>query len=114
MEWPEIIIGILTGLATAIPLVIKLVEYIQMAIKEKNWNSLLELVMNLVQEAEGKFDNGVDRREWVLMMVKASSDTINYDINLEQVGALIDSLCALSKVVNAPAQEVVLEGEVSE
>lgn len=105
MKWYEIVISMLTGLATAIPLVIKLVEYVKKSIKEKNWNDLLKLITNLMQEAEGKFDNGADRREWVLMMVKASADTINYDINLEQVGDLIDSLCAMTKVVNAPNVE---------
>ena len=36
-------------------------------------------------EAEAKFNNGSDRREWVLMCVKASADTIQYDIDLELV-----------------------------
>lgn len=104
-NWYEIIISILSGLAVAIPLVIKLVEYVQKAIKEKNWKDLLELVTNLMKEAEEKFDNGTDRKEWCLMMVKASADTINYDIDLEQVSNLIDSLCAMSRVVNAPKEE---------
>lgn len=104
-NWYEIIISVLSGLAVAIPLVIKLVEYVQKAIKEKNWKDLLELVTNLMKEAESKFDNGTDRKEWCLMMVKASADTINYDIDLEQVSNLIDSLCAMSRVVNAPKEE---------
>lgn len=103
MEWYEILISILTGLATAIPLVIKLVEYVKKSIQEKNWNKLLNLVMNLMQEAEGKFQNGTERKEWVLMMVKASADTIDYDIDLDVVAEMIDSLCAMTKVVNAPS-----------
>ena len=102
MEWYEIAISILTGLITAIPLVIKLVEYVQKSIKEKNWANLLKLVMNLMAEAEQKFENGSDRRSWVLSMVEASAKTINYEIDLEQVGELIDSLCAMSKLVNVP------------
>ena len=102
MDWYEVIISILSGIAVAIPLVIKLVEYVRKAIKEKNWKDLLELVTNLMKEAEGKFDNSTDRKEWCLMMVKASADTINYDIDLEQVSNLIDNLCAMSRVVNAP------------
>lgn len=109
MTWYEIVISMLTGLAAAIPLVVKLVEYVQKAIKEKNWNDLLKLVTNLMEEAEGKFDNGEERREWVLMMVKASADTINYDISLDEVGKLIDSLCAMTKIVNAPKTEEVSE-----
>ena len=102
MEWYEIVISVLTGLAATIPLVIKLIEWVQLAIKEKNWNNLLTLVMNLMAEAEGKFDNGADRKTWVLSMVEASAKTINYDVDLEQVGQLIDALCAMSKQVNAP------------
>ncbi len=104
MEWYEILTSILTGLAITIPLVVKLVEYVQKAIKEKNWNNLLGLIMRLMAEAEEKFDNGSDRKQWVLGMIEASADTINYDIDLEVVGELIDSLCAMSKVVNAPKE----------
>ena len=38
----------------------------------------------------------------VLQMVKSSADTINYDVNMDEVGALIDSLCDMSKVINTP------------
>ena len=104
MEWYEIIVSILSGLLVTIPLVVKLVEYVKIAIHEKNWNQLLALVMRLMAEAEEKFDNGADRREWVLGMVEASADIVDYEINLEQVGELIDSLCAMSKKVNAPKE----------
>ena len=106
MEWYEILISVLTGLITAIPLVVKLVEFVSKSVKEKNWNALLKLVTELMKEAEEKFDNGADRKEWCMAMVKASADTINYDINMDQVGELIDSLCAMSKIVNAPSDAV--------
>lgn len=105
MEWIEILVSILSGLATAIPLIVGLVKYIQKAIKEKNWNQLVSMVMNFMQEAENKFDNGLERKEWVLMMVKASADTIDYDIDLAQVSEMIDALCNLTKVVNPPVTE---------
>jgi len=101
MEWVKLALAIISGLATAIPLVIKLVEYVQKATKEKNWNKMLDLVIDLMEEAEAKFAEGADRKEWVLAMVKASADTINYDVDIEAVGAMIDSLCDMSKVVNA-------------
>lgn len=109
MEWYEVIISILSGLVAVIPLVVKLIEYVKKATKEKNWNDLLKLVTNLMEQAEGKFDNGDERKEWVLMMVKASADTINYDIDLNQVAGMIDSLCAMTKVVNAPKVEEKIE-----
>lgn len=102
MEWSEFIVSILAGLAAAIPLVVKLVEYVQKAVKEKNWEKMLELVMDLMEVAETKFESGADKKEWVLAMVKGSADSINYDIDIDAIGALIDSLCDMSRVVNAP------------
>lgn len=106
MEWLKYIVPILSGIATAIPLVIKLVEYVQKAIKEKNWNQLLALIINLMAAAESQFETGAERKEWVMSMVQASASTINYDINLDEISALIDNLCAMSKVVNAPTESV--------
>ena len=92
----NIIVSILTGLATAIPLVIQLVKYVQKATKEKNWKQLLTLVTNLMEEAEKKFE----RKEWVMMAIKSSADTINYPIDMDEISNLIDSLCDMSKIVN--------------
>lgn len=104
MEWHEIFIEILKGLIIVVPLVVSLVKYIKQAIQEKNWQQLVALVMNLMAEAEGKFDNGADRKAWVLKMIEASANTINYPIDIEQVGELIDNMCKMSKVVNAPQE----------
>ena len=111
MDWMDFVVDVLSGLAVAIPLIIGLVKYVKEAIKEKNWKKLMDLVMNLMVQAEAKFDNGVERKEWVLMMVKASADTIDYDIDLNVVAEMIDSLCSLTKVVNPP---VVTETEAIE
>ena len=105
MEYLDIILSIVAGLAAAIPLVIKLVQYVQKAIKEKNWGQLLDLVMSLMEEAEEKFADGATRKEWVMAMVQASAESINYDIDLAAISELIDSLCDLTKKVNAPADE---------
>lgn len=104
MEWYEIVLNIISGLAIAIPLVIELVKYVKMAIKEKNWDKLLSLVIKLMSEAEEKFDNGADRKTWVIDMVNTSADIINYDIDAEKLGELIDSLCSMSKKVNIPKE----------
>ena len=106
MEWYEIVISILSGLVAAIPLVVELIKYVKMAIQEKNWGNLVVLVMQLMMEAEEKFENGADKKEWVLGMVESSAGVINYEINMEQVSQLIESLCAMSKSVNAKKEEV--------
>lgn len=105
MNTVELITAVLAGLATAIPLVISLVKYIKESIKEKNWSHLLNLIMNLMQEAEKKFDDGATKKEYVLALVKASADSINYDIDTDAIGELIDSLCDMTKAVNAPSDK---------
>ena len=105
MEYLDIILSIVAGLAAAIPLVIKLVQYVQKAIKEKNWGHLLDLVMNLMEEAEEKFADGATRKEWVMAMVQSSAESINYDVDIAAISELIDSLCDLTNTVNPPADE---------
>lgn len=100
MQWIDLAASILVGLATAIPLVIKLVEYVQKAIKEKNWNVILGMVMNYMATAEQMFDNGAERKEWVLAMVTESAKTVNYDIDMAVISGLVDNLCAMSKKIN--------------
>lgn len=102
-EWVKYAVSILSGLAAAIPLVVSLVNYVKKAIQEKNWGNLMKLVMNLMSEAEKKFDNGADRKEWVIAMVQASANSINYPVDINALGDLIDKLCAMSKAVNPPA-----------
>lgn len=112
MEYLDVILSIVAGLAAAIPLVVKLVQYVTAAVKEKNWNKLLDLVMNLMEEAEIKFADGATRKEWVMAMVQASAESINYDIDMSAISALIDSLCDLTKKVNAE-EEVSTKAEIS-
>lgn len=69
MDILELLIEILAGLAVVIPLVIKLIEYVKKSTMEKNWNNLIRLLMNLMATAEEKFDNGADRKQWVIAMV---------------------------------------------
>ena len=98
MDWLEIlkyIAAIASGLAAAIPLVIQLVKYIKQAVKEKNWGVVLEKVMKLMETAETKFKDGAERKEWVLAMLKASADGINYDIDYDAIADMIDSLLLL-------------------
>jgi hypothetical protein len=105
MEWLEIILGIVTGLAACIPLVIKLVQYIEKAIRAKQWPKLLELVMKFMTDAEKNIEDGATRKEWVLQMVEASAGTVDYDIDMNEVSNLIDSLVEMSKKVNVSKGE---------
>lgn len=105
VEWVNVIVSILSGLAVAIPLVCKLVEYVKKAIEEKNWGQLVTLIMGYMEEAEKKFATGAEKKEWVMGMVESTAATINYPIDMEVVSALIDQLCSMSKVVNGKESE---------
>lgn len=110
MEWVNVIVSVLSGLAVAIPLVIELVNYVKKAAQEKNWAAVLKLVMNWMTEAEKKFADGASRKEWVMSMVIASADTINYPMDDEaiaKIGTTIDEICAASKVLNSNAKTTV-------
>ena len=105
MDVLQLVVSALAGLAATIPLVVQLVKYVQKAVKEKNWPKVIEMVTNYMERAETMFETGADRKESVMAMVKASADTINYDIDMDAIGKLIDSLCGMSKVVNAPGEK---------
>ena len=89
----SLIVALLSGLATCIPLAYKLVQYVQKAAQEKNWNDLME-------QAEKKFTDGATRKEWVMAMVQTSAEYINYPVDSVALGKLIDTLCDMSKIVN--------------
>ena len=98
--WIQAIISILSGIAVLVPLMIKLVQFIQANTREKNWNQMLKLVMNLMTEAEDKFDRGADKKEWVMGELQAMAGTLNYDIDWDVVSDMIDKICDVSKELN--------------
>jgi hypothetical protein len=98
--WIEIIISILTGLAAAIPLVIKLVDEIKKAHKEKNWKSVVQLVLKLMTEAEQVYADGADKKAYVMSSIKAMESTLQYDIDEDAIGSLIDAVVAATKKIN--------------
>jgi hypothetical protein len=100
MEWLELIIAILSGMSVCVPLVIKLIDYIKALAKEKNWGKLIVIVSNFMAEAETLYLDGASKKEYVINSVLAIAKTIDYPIDKEILGELIDSLAALSKKVN--------------
>lgn len=103
MDWLEIlklIAAIASGLAATIPLVVQLVKYVKIAIKERNWGLVLNKVMTLMETAETKFKEGAERKEWVMAMLKAGADGINYDIDYDAISEMVDRLCTMSKIIN--------------
>lgn len=109
----NIIVAILTGLVTCIPLAVKLYQAVKQAVQEKNWGHLLGLVVDLMEEAETKFADGTTRKEWVMAMVQTSAEYINYPVDTEALSKMIDALCDMTNVVNAPAIEEPTEGSTT-
>ena len=105
-EWAQLIAAVLAGVATAIPLVVKLVELAGNIKREKNWKQMLDLVMALMDDAEVMFTDGADKKQWVLAGVMELSGVVDYDIDLDALSHMIDKLCIFSKRVNAPVGEV--------
>lgn len=96
----NLVVALLAGLATCIPLVLKLVQYVKKATQEKNWAGLLDLVMKLMEQAEKKFTDGATRKEWVMAMVQTSAEYISYPMDVTSLGEMIDQLTNLTKNVN--------------
>ena len=101
MEWYEIIISIISGIAACAPVVIKLVSYIKALAQEKNWSKLIVIVSNFMAEAETLYPDGASKKEYVINSIMAISKTIDYPIDKDMLSELIDSLTKLSKKVNA-------------
>lgn len=100
MEWLELIIAIISGVATCIPLVIKLVNCIKALAKEKNWSKLIVIVSDFMAEAETLYQDGASKKDYVTNSVLAIAKTVDYPIDEDVLGELIDSLATLSKKVN--------------
>ena len=96
----NVIVAVLAGLATCIPLVLKLVQYVKKATQEKNWGGLLDLVMRLMEQAEKKFADGATRKEWVMAMVQTSAEYVNYPLDTQALSNMIDELVKVTNKVN--------------
>ena len=106
--WIQIVISILSGIAVAIPLIIKLIEVVKKATKEKNWNLLLKMTIDYMTEAEKNIASGAERKQWGMSMVSASAANINYAMTVEDVKKLedlIDAICDASKIINNSANK---------
>lgn len=114
--WIEIIIAVLTGLATCIPLVIKLVQTIKDSVKAKNWAPTMQLVLRLMAEAEENYSTGSEKKAYVLDGIAALEDTLNYDVDMEAIDAMVDAIIIATKKINVNAEdaEIVEEDMIEE
>ena len=100
-NWINLIIAILSGLVTCIPLVVQLVKYIKVAIQEKNWSKVMQLVLNLMTEAEKNYTTGAERKEYVMNSIESIKDVLDYEVDMNIISQMIDSIVSASKTINA-------------
>lgn len=99
-DWINVIVSVISGLAVCIPLAIQLVKFIKKAIQEKNWANVMRLVLKLMEEAEQNFKTGAEKKEYVLDSIKALESTLNYDIDIDAISIMIDTICNTAKKIN--------------
>ena len=100
MDWVNLICQILSGLVVLIPLVYALIHYVIKAGKEKNWQAYMKLLYEYIMEAESKFTNGADKKDWVMGLAEASGRAIGYELDSEKLSKLIDGIITMTKKVN--------------
>ena len=108
MNWVEIVVSILSGLAVCIPLVVQLVNVVRTSVKEKNWSQIVTIVLDLMKQAETLFAEGAARKAWVMAGVESAAKSINYnydEVAKQKVSEMIDAICATAKIVNAEGAE---------
>lgn len=114
-EWVRWILCILTGIAAAIPLVIRLVnaikelEYkdVMKKIEDGQFAEILLRMTKYMKQAETRFDDGDVKKEWVMLAVEALADELEYTLTDEDrsaLGDMVDAICDAAKVVNTPAK----------
>ena len=105
MDIVNLVVAIVSGVATCIPLVIQLIKYIKEAVKSKNWGVLFQLVLQLMTDAEKLFATGAEREEYVISKIKAMETTLNYDIDENVVKEMIASIAEASKKINVKKED---------
>ena len=60
----------------------------------------MQLVLKLMVEAENNYATGAERKKYVIDAIKAMEGTLNYDIDENVIGDMIDAIVAASKTIN--------------
>lgn len=114
----QLIVLFLSVFAVIIPLGVKLYKQTKELIETRNWPRLVAAVSIYMQEAEELLEYGVDRKTWVMAMIQATADQLNYTLtnaDIKNLEDLIDQLCEMSKVVNVEVhEEAVIDEEAPE
>lgn len=108
----EMVLSVISGLCVCIPLVIQLMSAVYKHAKEKNWSALMSYLLDYMAEAENLFENGADRKMWVMEMIEETAEMLNYpydDEARQKVSGMIDDICDASRIINANVEVVSLD-----
>lgn len=112
MNYVQLIVLICAALAVLIPLGVKLYKTSEELIREKNWPRLVAALSKYMEEAEKLFEEGADKKAWVLTMIQTTADQLNYKLteqDMQNLSDLIDTLIEMTKVVNVESGVEVTE-----
>ena len=104
METLNLILRIVAAVVPMVPLVIALITFVKKSIQEKNWKQMVNLALKLIVEAEGLFVTGAEKKDYVMKLVKAAAEEINYTVDEKALSDLIDSIVSVTKSVNVEKQ----------
>lgn len=100
MEYYHNIIMILAGLIVVGFVVYQLYLKFKPFLVNGKWYIPMLKTIEYMAEAEAKFDNGTDRKIWVMDTLKDAMSRLNIEVNYDAIGNMIDAICALAKVLN--------------
>lgn len=100
----QTIISIAIAGVSTLATIITTIKDIRKAIKTRNWNKLKELlrdeIVPLMEQAERKLDDGVEREDWVLKKLseKTHIDFYKYANILKLAKEIIADICKTTKI----------------
>lgn len=96
----QFIVSVCSGLVVVLPVVFQLIKYVKEAAREKQWDRLMKLVIDLMTTAEDRFDKGDDKKAYVLALAESAAASVGATWDRQKVSDMIDAMIAMSKVVN--------------
>ena len=99
-EYIDLIIAICGAISVIVPLAVKYYNAIKSLIKEKNYIKILDILRDAAAEAEKLYENGAEKREYVLNIVKVSCDNLKVEYDEKRFDEELTKLIVATKEIN--------------
>lgn len=100
MDIEHIVKSIIIAAIIVVILVIRLIKYIQSKRYTHDYRELEKVIIDLLLKAEYEFDNGKDRKEYVINNVESLNKIFGYNLNYDQISEMIDSIVDATNKIN--------------